>query len=54
LEPMLHQGSLIIADDIRLFPERLAGYLAYVRSPRNGYQSIELPIGDGVELSVRT
>ena len=53
LEPQLAPGALVIGDDTRLFPERLAPYLAYVREPANGYQSVELPIGDGVELSVR-
>jgi len=53
LEPSLARGALVIGDDTRLFPERLASYLAYVRDPVNGYQSVELPIGDGVELSVR-
>ena len=47
-------GGLVVADDIRLFPERLASYLGYVREPLNGFHSVELPIGDGVELSVRT
>lgn len=54
LEPSLASGSLVIADDIKLFPERLAAYLGYVRDPRNGYRSTEINIGDGVELSVRT
>ncbi len=54
LESSLGMGSLVIADDIRLFPERLAPYLGHVREPANGYRSIELPIGDGVEVSVRT
>lgn len=54
LEPQLAQGALIIGDDTKLFPERLASYLAHVRDPINGYQSVEIPIGDGVELSVRT
>jgi predicted O-methyltransferase YrrM len=54
LENAIAPGGLVVADDIRLFPERLASYLAYVREPLNSYQSVELPIGDGVELSVRT
>lgn len=54
LEPSLHPGALIVGDDIKLFPERLASYLEYVRTPQNRYRSVELPIGDGVELSVRT
>lgn len=54
LQPSLHPGTLVVADDIKLFPERLASYLEYVRNPQNGYRSAELSIGDGVELSVRT
>ncbi|HEX3486992.1 MAG TPA: class I SAM-dependent methyltransferase [Micropepsaceae bacterium] len=52
LEPQLAPGALVIGDDTKLFPERLESYLAYVRDPAN-YQSVDLPIGDGVELSVR-
>jgi predicted O-methyltransferase YrrM len=53
LKPLLGAGSLVVADDTRLFPERLAPYLAHVRDPANGFCSIELPIGDGVEISLR-
>ena len=53
IEPQLAPNALVIGDDTKLFPERLASYLAYVRDPANGYQSVELPIGDGVEISVR-
>jgi predicted O-methyltransferase YrrM len=52
IEPQLAPGSLVIGDDTKLFPERLASYLAYVRDPAN-YQSVDLAIGDGVELSVK-
>ena len=52
LEPQLAPGSLVIGDDTKLFPERLASYLAYVRDPAN-YQSVDLAIGDGVEVSVK-
>lgn len=54
LQPLLHAGALVVADDIKLFPERLASYLEHVRNPQNRYRSVELAIGDGVELSVRT
>jgi hypothetical protein len=37
-----------------LFPDALAPYLAYVRDPANGYVSVKVPIGDAMELSVRT
>jgi predicted O-methyltransferase YrrM len=54
LEPALAPGSLIIADDLDLFPDVLAPYLAYVGDPANGYVSVKVPIGDAMELSVRT
>ena len=53
LEPKLRPGALVIGDDTKLFPVRLAPYIAYVRDPENGYASIDLPMGDGVELSLR-
>ena len=54
LEPVLVPGALIVADDLNLFPDVLAPYLAYVREPANGYVSVTVPIGDAMELSVRT
>jgi len=54
LEPALLPGALIVADDLDLFPDVLAPYLAYVREPANGYVSATVPIGDAMELSVRT
>jgi predicted O-methyltransferase YrrM len=54
LEPALAPNALIVADDLNLFPDALAPYLAYVRQPANGYVSVTVPIGDAMELSVRT
>jgi len=53
LEPKLAPGALVVGDDTKLFPDRLAAYLAYVRDPKSGYLSIDLPLGDGLELSLR-
>jgi len=53
LEAALIPGALIVADDLDLFPEVHKPYLAYVRDPANGYISVEVPIGDRIELSVR-
>jgi len=53
LEPALIPGALVLADDLDLFPEVHKPYLAYVRDPANGYISVEVPIGDRIELSVR-
>ena len=54
LEPVLLPGALVVADDLDLFPDVLAPYLAYVRDPANGYVSVRVPIGDAMELSART
>ena len=53
LEPVLNSACLIVADDLKLFPEMLQTYLDYIRAPENGYTSNELPIDDGLELSLR-
>ncbi|RDJ94309.1 FAD-binding protein [Lacticaseibacillus rhamnosus] len=47
-------GAFVVADDIDLFPEPLRPYLDYVRNPGSGYVSVTLPVGDAMELSVRT
>ena len=44
---------MVGADDLDLFPEVHKPYLAYVWNPGNGYVSVEVPIGDRMELSVR-
>jgi hypothetical protein len=41
-------------DDFDLFPDDLKPYLAYVRDPAHRYVSVTIPIGDSMELSVRT
>jgi predicted O-methyltransferase YrrM len=53
LEPRLTPTSIVVADDLKIAPETLAPYLAYMRDPANGYVSVELPLGDGIEISVR-
>jgi hypothetical protein len=42
-----------LADDVNLFPDHVAAYLAYVRNPANGFVSVTLPLDDGIEYSVR-
>ena len=53
LEPQLAPGAVIAADDLAIAPDALASYLAYVRSPDNGYVSVEVPLGDRIEISLR-
>jgi len=51
IEPRLATGALVVADDLDIMPEALKPYLKHVRNPDNGYVSVELPLGDGLELS---
>jgi predicted O-methyltransferase YrrM len=53
LEPRLAPGALIIADDLAIAPEALASYVGYVRAAGSGYVSVEVPLGDRLEISVR-
>ncbi len=52
LEPRLAAGALVLADDTD--QNAMRDYLAYVRDPANGYESVEFPVDDGVEVSCRT
>lgn len=53
VEPSLAPAALLAADLNAEDPDLLP-YLEYVRDPGNGYISIEVPLGEGVEVSVRT
>ena len=53
LEPALSPGCLVIADDVTSMADKLAPYLAYVRDVANGYVSCQIPLDDGLELSIR-
>ena len=54
LEPQLSPNALVVADDLDIAPEALAPYLDYVRKRGNGYVSVEMPLGDRIELSMRS
>jgi predicted O-methyltransferase YrrM len=53
LESRLSAGALIIADDLNIAAEALESYLQYVRDPLHGYVSVEVPLDDGLEVSLR-
>jgi predicted O-methyltransferase YrrM len=53
LEPALSPGCLVIADDAISMSAKLAPYLVYVRDAANGYLSCEIPLDDGLDLSIR-
>ena len=52
LRPKLRRGSVVCADNIFTFKKDLAPYVAYVRDPTNGFRSMTLPLGSGLEYSV--
>jgi predicted O-methyltransferase YrrM len=52
LEPRLAPGALVLADDTD--QDAMTDYLTYVRDPANGYESVEFPVDDGVEISCPT
>ncbi len=53
LMPSLRQGAIALADDVTLFPDDVASYLDFVRDPTNGFVTVTLPLGDGIEYSVK-
>jgi predicted O-methyltransferase YrrM len=55
LEPSLRQGSLILVDDVDMdFGSDVHGpLLSYLSEPSNGYLSIKLPMGHGVQACVQ-
>jgi predicted O-methyltransferase YrrM len=54
VESRLRAGAVVIADDLDIFPEVHKPYLEYVRQSANGYVSVEIPLGDRLELSLRS
>jgi predicted O-methyltransferase YrrM len=50
--PTLPPGACILCDDVKPFRKTLKPYVEYVRGNPNRYVSMELPLGDGLELSV--
>ncbi len=53
MEPMLHVGTVVFADNAGMFHDQMRDYLRYVRSSGN-YRSRYIQVGDdGVEISVK-
>jgi predicted O-methyltransferase YrrM len=53
LTPRLRRGSVVLADNIFLFRQALAPYVAHVKEGRNGFSSVTLFLGSGTEYSLR-
>lgn len=50
LEPSLRAGTLIVSDNLPMLPPE---FTDHVRTPGNGYLSQQLPLGDGIEFTLR-
>lgn len=53
LTPHLRPGAGVAAINVTTFRRALAPYRAWVNDPANGFGSVTLLIGDGIEYSVR-
>jgi len=53
LIPHLRSGAVVLGDDTKQFKKTLAPYVAYMQNLKNGFQSVSLSLGEGVEYSVR-
>ena len=53
LAPRLRPNAVVLADNIKTFPKALAPYVAFVQNATNGFDSVTLPLGAGIEYSVR-
>jgi len=51
-EKNLKKGSIIVADNAIMFKDKMKDYLNYVKNNKN-YSSVLVPIGSGVEFSVK-
>jgi predicted O-methyltransferase YrrM len=51
--PHLRVGAVIVADNVRQFPEACRDYFDYLENPANKFTSLTLPFEGGLEMSVR-
>ena len=52
VEPHLRKGAIVAADNINP-RNKIEDFTGYVREPKNGYVSVDMPLGDGIEVSIR-
>ena len=52
IEPHLRPGALIASDNINS-RMKVNEFTDYIRQPSNGYISLDMPLDDGIEISVR-
>jgi len=53
LSPKMRAGAVVLADNIFTFKRTLRPYVRHMQDRTNGFESVTLPIGHGMEYSVR-
>jgi len=53
LAPQLRPGAIVLADNLFTFWFDLQPYVAWMGDPANGFRSLTLALGDGMECSLR-
>ena len=53
LMPKMQAGAVVLADNIFTFKRTLRPYVRHMQDRMNGFESVTLPIGHGMEYSVR-
>ena len=53
LTPKLRAGAVVLADNIFTFKKTLRPYVRHMKDRANGFESVTLPLGHGMEYSVR-
>ena len=53
LAPKLRSGAVVLADNIFTFKKTLRPYVRRMQDRSNGFASVTLPLGHGMEYSVR-
>jgi predicted O-methyltransferase YrrM len=51
--PHLRAGAMVVCDNTEQFRSEYADYFAFLENPANGFRTVTLPFGGGLELSVR-
>ena len=51
--PHLRPGAIVICDNTEQYRSDYAQYFAFINDPANGFRTMTLPFGGGLELSVR-
>ncbi len=53
IAPKMRSGAVVLADNIFTFKKTLRPYVQHMQNRSNGFDSVTLPIGSGMEYSLR-